>query len=230
MSLDPADVKSTLVQIMAWCHQAASYYLSQCWSWFMSLHDVTRPQPVYDCTFKLNISTKIRRKERQNIWKFRHFSGMVFTNLIHSTAHEWHLPFNTTWWPLLGQCKQMLVPSHPCQITASHLKIWYPTTHRFQLYVPDLGFKWVVTTWFERQETRIQLVLPIYHGRVYRGIGYIAVACWTPFFWCPRTQYFSWNRSNSLDPIHGRQFFAKCAHHDRLCSQFAGDNFSQNKL
>ena len=25
-------------------------------------------------------------------------------------------------------------------------------------------------------------VLPIYRGHVYRGIGYIAVACWTPFF------------------------------------------------
>ena len=25
-------------------------------------------------------------------------------------------------------------------------------------------------------------VSPIYRGRLYRGIGYIAVACWTPFF------------------------------------------------
>ena len=32
---------------------------------------------------------------------------------------------------------------------------------------------------------------PIYRGRVYRGIGYIAVACWTPFFWRPRARYFS---------------------------------------
>ena len=33
-------------------------------------------------------------------------------------------------------------------------------------------------------------VLPINRGRVYRGIGYIAVACWTPFFWRPRARYF----------------------------------------
>ena len=26
-------------------------------------------------------------------------------------------------------------------------------------------------------------VLPIYRGPVYGGIGYIAVACWTPLFW-----------------------------------------------
>ena len=31
MSLDLADDKSTLVQVMAWCCQATSYYLSQCW-------------------------------------------------------------------------------------------------------------------------------------------------------------------------------------------------------
>ena len=31
MSQNIFDEKSTLVQAMAWCHQAASHYLSQCW-------------------------------------------------------------------------------------------------------------------------------------------------------------------------------------------------------
>ena len=31
---------------MAWCRQAASHYLSQCWPRFMSPHGVTRPQWV----------------------------------------------------------------------------------------------------------------------------------------------------------------------------------------
>ena len=31
MSLDLPDYKSTLVHVMAWCNQAASHYLSQCW-------------------------------------------------------------------------------------------------------------------------------------------------------------------------------------------------------
>ena len=73
-------------------------------------------------------------------------------------------------------------------------------------------------------------VSPIYRGHVYRGIGYIAVTCWTPFFWRPRARYFSRNRGNTLDRIHGRQFFAKSAHRDNLCSRFAGDNFSRNQL
>ena len=36
MSQDPADDKSTLVQVMSWCHQATSHYLSQCWPGSMS--------------------------------------------------------------------------------------------------------------------------------------------------------------------------------------------------
>ena len=76
----------------------------------------------------------------------------------------------------------------------------------------------------------IYSVSPLYRGRVYRGIGYIAVACWTPFFWRPRVRYFSRNRGNTLDPIRRRQFFAKSAHRDSLCSRFAGDNFSRSQL
>ena len=63
---------------------------------------------------------------------------------------------------------------------------------------------------------------------IYRGIGYIVVACWTPFFcppisrilqtWCPRVRYFLRNRGNSLHSIRGRQFFAKSAHRDSPCS------------
>ena len=40
------DDKSTLVQVMGWCHQAISHYLSQCWPRSVSPYDVTRPQWV----------------------------------------------------------------------------------------------------------------------------------------------------------------------------------------
>ena len=42
MSLD----QPTLVQVMAWCRQATSPYLSQCWSRSMSPYCVTRPEWV----------------------------------------------------------------------------------------------------------------------------------------------------------------------------------------
>ena len=43
---DVTDDKSTLVQVMAWCHQATSHYLSQCWPRSVSPYGVTRPQWV----------------------------------------------------------------------------------------------------------------------------------------------------------------------------------------
>ena len=46
MPLDLTDDKSTLIQVMAWCLQATSHYLSQCWPRSMSPNGVTRPQWV----------------------------------------------------------------------------------------------------------------------------------------------------------------------------------------
>ena len=42
MPLDLTDDKSILVQILAWCRQATSHYLSQCWPRFMSLYNKLR--------------------------------------------------------------------------------------------------------------------------------------------------------------------------------------------
>ena len=46
MPRDLTDDKSTLVQVMTWCLQATSHYLSQCWPRSMSPYGVTRPQWV----------------------------------------------------------------------------------------------------------------------------------------------------------------------------------------
>ena len=46
MSLDFTDDQSTLVQVMAWCRQATSHYLSQCWPRSLSPYGVIRPQWV----------------------------------------------------------------------------------------------------------------------------------------------------------------------------------------
>ena len=46
MSLDLTDDKSTLVQVIAWCRQATSHYLSQWWLRSLSSYGVTRHQWV----------------------------------------------------------------------------------------------------------------------------------------------------------------------------------------
>ena len=40
------DDESTLVQVMAWCHQTISYYLRQCWLRYMSTYDIVGSQWV----------------------------------------------------------------------------------------------------------------------------------------------------------------------------------------
>ena len=59
--------------------------------------------------------------------------------------------------------------------------------------------------------TVIYSVLPIYHGRVYRGIGYIAVAYWTPFFGAQERDIFL---EIAVTPL----------------AHFGGDNFLRNLL
>ena len=44
MPQNPSDDKSTLVQVMAWCRQATSHYLSQCWPRSLSPYGVARPR------------------------------------------------------------------------------------------------------------------------------------------------------------------------------------------
>ena len=43
MPVDLTYGRLTLVQVMAWCHQATSHYLSKCWPRSMSPNGVTRP-------------------------------------------------------------------------------------------------------------------------------------------------------------------------------------------
>ena len=61
------DGKSTLFQAMAWCCQATSHYLSQCWPRFMSPYSVTRPQRVKLCS-KINVVTGLTSRHK-NIMK-----------------------------------------------------------------------------------------------------------------------------------------------------------------
>ena len=77
MSLDITDDKSALVQVMAWCRQAKSHYLSQCWPRSMSSYSVTRPQWVnmYEpgseaMAFSLLLSMGYRRATRSR-WNRR---------------------------------------------------------------------------------------------------------------------------------------------------------------
>ena len=69
-SVDLTDDKSTLVQVMAWCRQATSHYLNQCWPSSVTPYGVTRLQWVNkqndDCL--LQIYSRIWHKRSSHTW------------------------------------------------------------------------------------------------------------------------------------------------------------------
>ena len=71
MPLDFTDDKSTLVQVMAWCRQATSHYLSQCWPRSLSPYGVTRPQWVNkDSLVQLNKRLKSCWRSSISCWQW----------------------------------------------------------------------------------------------------------------------------------------------------------------
>ena len=63
MPRELTDDKPTLVQAIAWCHQATSSYLSQCWPRFRSPYGITGPQWVIN----LQPESEYQRYHRVNI-------------------------------------------------------------------------------------------------------------------------------------------------------------------
>ena len=116
-SLGLIDDKSTLIQAMAWCHQAMSHYLSQFWTRSMSPYGVIRPQGVnclVACYYLLwcmgekhnfswsdmwfnvchcfvNLSVTLRTSERSVLqWL------LLYQCFIHSCSHCFEFEFD---WP-----------------------------------------------------------------------------------------------------------------------------------
>ena len=75
ISLDFTDYKSTLIQVMAWCRQATSHYLSQCWPRSLSPYGVTRPQWV-------KVTTTSPRSQWVNIDRFKVITYQVVSSLF----------------------------------------------------------------------------------------------------------------------------------------------------
>ena len=69
--------KSTLLQVMAWCHQATSHYLSQRWPRSMLPYGITRPQWV-------KTTTQISWKHSQHLNKNIVETSMVSISIVMS--------------------------------------------------------------------------------------------------------------------------------------------------
>ena len=101
MSLDSTNDQSTLVQVMAWCHQTTNHNLSQCWPRSLSPYGVTRPQwvkmPWTQLQWKLKKTPSggkinlICLAEWSNCFFEIRFSQSVWrcSTVIHSVTHKW---------------------------------------------------------------------------------------------------------------------------------------------
>ena len=87
MSLDLTDDESILVQVMAWCRQATSHYLSQCWPRYLSPYGVTRPQWVNHA----QSDTENQELSWYQLWRPRQTLGCHDDNLqCHQWRRSWH--------------------------------------------------------------------------------------------------------------------------------------------
>ena len=92
MSVDFTNDQSTLVQIMAWCRQATSHYLGQCWPRSLSPCGVTRPQWVNKEMFALRLD------RGQMNWQcnLRSLRILAFVALTRKPLVVWYLKADFT--------------------------------------------------------------------------------------------------------------------------------------
>ena len=71
-------LKSTLIQVMAWCHQAAFHYLNQCWLGSLMTYEATRPQWVKLKSFFVTFNWHIDPEApRGSIWHHRYWTSLA---------------------------------------------------------------------------------------------------------------------------------------------------------
>ena len=78
ISPDLTKNKSTLVQVMAWCRQATSHYLRQCWPRFMLPNGITRLQWVNIHKDWCAVLTQIHILQFNSIPSQLFFSGLIY--------------------------------------------------------------------------------------------------------------------------------------------------------
>ena len=92
MPRDLTDDKSALVQIMAWCHQSTSHYMSQCWPSSMSPYGVTRAQWVKPAFPEFNHSYRQYHEQHLSIhwiWKFLWTAVFMYENFSSLSNFAW---------------------------------------------------------------------------------------------------------------------------------------------
>ena len=154
MPLYLTDNKSTLVQVMAWCRQATSHYMSQCWPRSVSPYGVTRPQWVNYMKYPGIIRGMGSANERRHYYVMPSFIGLAHTQndpcfpyyyMCYFTAHV-NKCLNEKfilWQKTAGGQAPQASTSHSLVVTLVHIYTQYPTPQ----WPPQLAWKVSLTHW-----------------------------------------------------------------------------------
>ena len=119
---DLTDDKSTLVQVMAWCRQATSHYLSQCWPRSLSPYDVTRPQWVNQASMMAYIDFYLCYAEFNHYpnpqWFLSNYAQLHYTETCLSGGKCFHLLLNK------GFLNSDSPPIHQNYLKRTVTKVW----------------------------------------------------------------------------------------------------------
>ena len=99
-----SDDKSTLVQVMAWCRQATSHHLNQCWPRSLPPYGVTRPQWVKCQGHPVSLWCWPLTCNLQKCYSFRSSFGMY-----NQERQLWYLHLLTRYCP----CNLLPQPTSP---------------------------------------------------------------------------------------------------------------------
>ena len=120
MPRDLTDDKSILVQVMAWCRQATSHYLSQSWPSPMSPYGVTRPQwvnflvPGRSCSHFQSVIS-----EHMSQIKFVSNCEIALGGMRQNTFDDKSILFQVmAWWCQRTQCSEPM-------LTKIYVAVWW---------------------------------------------------------------------------------------------------------
>ena len=139
------DDKSTLVQVIAWCRQATSHYLSQCWPKSLSPYNVTWPQWIN--------SLAPGRGGSQ-------FKTMNFKLVIQDNSFGAHCEIALMWMPqdlTNGKSTWLQVTAWCLQATSHYLIYVAMWCHKSTMVKSDFRLSSEIETWFVKIYVRTQI-------------------------------------------------------------------------
>ena len=142
MPIDLTDDKSTLVQVMAWCRQATSHYLSQCWPRSLLPYGTTRRQRIKRYRLlKFNIRVDknmiiLPRKYHASWWPGEARSQVISRNGINQGS------MLCPAWNRLTDFSSHQIHICPRKQGEVWKDYWWDTTCFKEMKIKDANFEW----------------------------------------------------------------------------------------